>query len=149
MQHRVMRAQNQYRPLQNQYNPDPFPGAPAVITYQTITSVTQNTIDVRKYQTDFILNYKKQFGDNSLTVTGGFTTTYNRKFFPASGRFSRQPGADPIPNDKSFWYISTGFGNAAATSANSLLLARIRHNRRTQRYPDFCGHCTTIKTSII
>jgi len=112
-------AQNLYTPLQNQYNPDPFPGAPVVIPYQTITSVTQNNINIQKYQTDFILNYKKQIGSSNLTVTGGFTTTYIGNFF-LHGQIQQAPGADPIPNDKRFWYISTGFGNAAATSASSL-----------------------------
>jgi TonB-linked SusC/RagA family outer membrane protein len=112
-------SQHLYGPLQNQYNPDPFPGAPVVIPYNTISSVTQNEINIQKYQTDFILNYKKSFGNNNLTVTGGFTTTYVGNFY-LHGQIQQAPGADPIPNDPRFWYISTGFGNASATSATSL-----------------------------
>ena len=112
-------SHNQYTPLQNQYNPDPFPGDPSVIKYGNfLTSVTQTVIDVRKYQSDFILNYKKQFGSSNLTVTGGFSTTYNG-VFPLSGQIQQAAGADPIPNDKRFWYISTGFGYAAGATSNS------------------------------
>jgi TonB-linked SusC/RagA family outer membrane protein len=112
--------QNVYTPLLNQYNPDPFPGDPTVIPYGSgLTSVTQTVTEIRKYQTDFILNYKKQFGSSNLTLTGGFTTTYNG-VFPLEGQINQAAGADPIPNDQRFWYLSTGFGNAAATSANSV-----------------------------
>jgi TonB-linked SusC/RagA family outer membrane protein len=112
-------SQHLYTPLQNQYNPNPFPGAPVVIPFQSVTSVTQNDINIQKYQTDFILNYKKQIGNSNLTVTGGFTTTYVGNFY-LSGHIQQAAGADPIPNDKRFWYISTGFGDAANSSSNSL-----------------------------
>ncbi len=112
--------QNVYTPLLNQYNPDPFPGAPVVIPYGSgLTSVTQTVTEIRKYQTDFILNYKKQIGSSNLTLTGGFTTTYNG-VFPLEGQIQQAAGADPIPNDQRFWYISTGFGYAAGASANSV-----------------------------
>ena len=75
-------TQHAYTPLQNQYNPDPFPGAPVVIPFQSITSVTQSNINIQKYQTDFILNYKKQIGNSNLTVTGGFTYHLCREFLP-------------------------------------------------------------------
>jgi TonB-linked SusC/RagA family outer membrane protein len=110
---------NVYTPLQNQYNPDPFPGAPSVISYGSgLTNVSQTVSDLRKFQTDFILNYKKQMGNSSLTVTGGFTTTYVGNFY-LHGQIQQAAGADPIPNDKRFWYITTGFGDAANASSNS------------------------------
>ncbi len=110
--------QNVYIPLQNVYNPNPFPGAPVVIPYSSLTNVRQTTYDNRKFQTDFILNYKKQFGDHGLTVTGGFTTTYVGNF-PISGSISQAAGADPIPNNERFWYVSTGFGDPTTATANS------------------------------
>ncbi len=110
---------NAYTPLQNQYNPDPFPGAPEVIPFGSgLTSVTQTVTQIRKYQTDFILNYKKQIGESNLNVTGGFTTTYIGTF-PLQGQIQQAAGADPIPNDERFWYISTGFGYAAGASSNT------------------------------
>ncbi len=113
-------SKNSYTPLQNQYNPDPFPGAPVVIPYGSgLTSVTQTNTDIKKYQTDFILNWKKQIGNSNISATGGFTTTYIGNFF-LHGQIAQAAGADPIPNDKRFWYITTGFGDASNTSANSI-----------------------------
>ncbi len=80
--------------------------------------MTQTITQIKKYQTDFILNYKKQIGESNLNVTGGFTTTYIGTF-PLQGQIQQAAGADPIPNDKRFWYISTGFGYAAGASANT------------------------------
>ena len=110
---------NVYTPLLYQYNPDPFPGAPSVIPFGSgLTNVTQTVTDNRKYQTDFILNYKKQLGDHSITATGGFTTTYVGNFY-LQGQIQQAAGADPIPDNKRFWYISTGFGNAGGATSNS------------------------------
>ena len=131
-----------YTPLQYQYNPDPFPGAPQVISYGSfLTSVTADNIDVHKYQTDFILNYKKQFGDHSITATGGFTTYYTGDY-DLHGQIQQAAGADPIPNDKRFWYITTGFGdpNTArsstiqdeATTVSGLL--RVLYNYQNKYY---------------
>ncbi len=130
-----------YTPLQYQYNPDPFPGAPQVIPFGSfLTSVNQDIIDTRKYQTDFILNYKKQLGDHSITATGGFTTTYVGNF-DLHGQIQQSAGADPIPNSKRFWYISTGYGNppAQATSYQNEAttvsgLLRVLYNYRSKYY---------------
>ena len=78
--------------------------------YNNTTSVQQNLDRYKKYQQDYILNYKRTFGDHGFTATGGFTTYY-------SGAFIRQtkvtqaapPTGKPIPNDKRFWYINNGF----------------------------------------
>jgi TonB-linked SusC/RagA family outer membrane protein len=113
-------TQNVYTPLQNQYNPNPFPGAAVVFPYGSgLTSVTQTNSDIKKYQTDFVLNWKKQLGNSNLTATGGFTTTYIGNFY-LHGQIAQAAGADPIPNDKRFWYISTGFGDASGATSNSL-----------------------------
>ena len=113
-------SQNVYTPLQNQYNPDPFPGSPVVFPYGSgLTSVTQTESDIKKYQTDFVLSWKKQLGNSNLTATGGFTTTYVGNFY-LHGQIAQAAGADPIPNDKRFWYISTGFGDASGATSNSL-----------------------------
>lgn len=78
--------------------------------YNTTTSVQQNIDRYKKFQQDYILNYKRTFGDHGITATGGFTTYY-------SGVFIRQtkvtqgsgPTAKPIPDDERFWYINNGF----------------------------------------
>jgi TonB-linked SusC/RagA family outer membrane protein len=82
--------------------------------------VIENDYDWRKFQQDYILNYKKNIGDHSLTASAGFTSYY-------FGQFSRQvkvkqgtTSSDlPIPNDPRFWYISSGFGVVDPSNTNS------------------------------
>ncbi len=88
--------------------------------YSQTTKVQEDDENYRKYQQDYVLNYKKRFGDHNLTLTGGFTTYYFSNFFrqgiapQASG-----PTALPIPNDPRFWYVTNGFQDPSNTSANS------------------------------
>jgi TonB-linked SusC/RagA family outer membrane protein len=75
------------------------------------TSLVQNNQDWKKWQQDYILTFKKSFGDHNVTATGGFTTYY-------TGTFQRQvkvnqgsgPADQPIPNDPHFWYVNSGYG---------------------------------------
>jgi TonB-linked SusC/RagA family outer membrane protein len=105
-----------YSPLYYAYNP--VDGVP-YLAGQT-TRVVENDNDWRKFQQDHILTYKKDFGDHSLTAMGGFTTYYFGNF-NRTGRSSQQTGptAQPIPNDKRFWYINNGFEDPSTTSAAS------------------------------
>lgn len=102
----------QYTPLYNAWDQQsnlPF-------LYSQRTSVSEADDTYRKAQTDFILNYKKKFGDHSVTALGGFTTYY-------TGTFRRQAsatqGSTPIPNDKDLWYITNGFADASTAIATS------------------------------
>ena len=74
------------------------------------TSVVENNDLYKKYQQDYILTYKKKFGDHSLTATGGFTTFY----FGARNNYAKSTGGGvgnlPIPNDPDKWYITNNFG---------------------------------------
>ena len=69
--------------------------------YSTKTSVYQSTQNWKKYQQDYILTYKKTFGDHSLTATGGFTTYYFGTF-QQYGTSSQGTGPSdlPIPNEE-------------------------------------------------
>jgi len=105
----------QYTPLYYAYNPrndEPY-------LYSQTTKVQQNNDTYRKFQQDHVLNYKTNFGEHNLTLTGGFTTYYF-SYFGRQGT-SGQNGitGTPIPNDKRFWYITNGFENSAGTSASS------------------------------
>jgi TonB-linked SusC/RagA family outer membrane protein len=79
--------------------------------YNTKTSVYQSTTTNKKFQQDYILNFKRQFGDHNFTATGGFTTFYAGTFqqFGTSKQGSG-PSDLPIPNDKRLWYLNNGFG---------------------------------------
>ncbi|WP_162944862.1 SusC/RagA family TonB-linked outer membrane protein [Flavisolibacter nicotianae] len=84
------------------------------------TSVYQSNQTWKKFQQDYILNYKKQFGAHNLGLTGGFTTY----FFGTSqlyGTSSQQtgPSALPIPNNPRLWYLNNGFGIIAQNGAGS------------------------------
>lgn len=106
-----------YQPLYYAYSPQ----TNAPFLYSDLTSLRENDNDWKKFQQDYILTYKKSFGEHNLTAMGGFTTYY-------FGNFNRQvlskQGTDasalPIPNDKRFWYVTSGpWGNVDPTSTNS------------------------------
>lgn len=100
-------SDRQYTPLYYAY--DPLTNAPYL--YSQTTSLRDANNTWRKFQQDHILTFTKAFGDHHLTATAGFTTYY-------FGAFKRQvlvrqgtdPSSLPIPDDKRFWYINSGFG---------------------------------------
>ncbi|MCG2616121.1 SusC/RagA family TonB-linked outer membrane protein [Terrimonas sp. NA20] len=106
----------QYTPLYYAYNPKT--DQPEL--YSAVTRVQEDDQTWRKYQQDHVLNFKKQFGDHSLTLTGGFTTYYFGNF-NRTGRVSQDigPAGVPIPNDPRFWYMSNGFEDPTTTSSTS------------------------------
>ena len=105
-----------YSPLYYAY--DPLVNKPYL--YTTKTQVAENDQSYKKYQQDYILTFKKSFGDHSVTATGGFTTYY-------FGNFNRNGTAKqyttgnalPIPDDKRFWYVTNGFEDPTQTFATS------------------------------
>ncbi|MEO8413896.1 MAG: SusC/RagA family TonB-linked outer membrane protein, partial [Ginsengibacter sp.] len=97
----------EYTPLYYSYNPTS--GGDQVSLYHKTSRVDQNSYNVRSFQGDYIFNYKKIFGDHSLTATAGFTHYY-WGFFQTTAATIQQSGDIPIPNDSRLWYISSGFG---------------------------------------
>jgi TonB-linked SusC/RagA family outer membrane protein len=124
-----------YNPMYYAYNP--IDGAPYLYT-NNATSVEQNDDKYRKFQQDYILTYRKKFGDHSVTATGGFTTFY----YNAVRNYAKSTGggvvALPIPNDPDKWYISNNFGrvlegdaSGSATEYTTVsLLGRFLYNYR-------------------
>ena len=105
-----------YTPLYYSYNPRTL--VPSLAS-QT-TRVTEDDNTWRKFQQDYVLNYKRNFGDHGVTATAGFTTYYFGNFNRA-GRSSQAngPTALPIPDDERFWYITNGFQDPSTTSSSS------------------------------
>ena len=105
-----------YTPLYYSYNPRTL--VPSLAS-QT-TRVTEDDKTWRKFQQDYVLNYKRNFGDHGITATAGFTTYYFGNWNRA-GKSSQAngPTALPIPDDKRFWYITNGFQDPSTTSASS------------------------------
>jgi TonB-linked SusC/RagA family outer membrane protein len=105
-----------YTPLYYAYNP--MTNTPYL--YSTRTSVYQSEQSWKKYQQDYILTYKKAFGDHNLTATGGFTTYYFGTFqqFGTSSQ-GTGPSDLPIPNEERLWYLNNGFGYVNQGAASS------------------------------
>ncbi len=104
-----------FSPLYYAYNPiDNTP-----VLYNTITSVTQSNYDIKKYQQDYILNYKNSFKDHNLTLTGGFTTYYYGIFKRDATAKQATADAQPILDDPRFWYVSNRFTDDAYNTTSS------------------------------
>jgi TonB-linked SusC/RagA family outer membrane protein len=124
-----------YTPIYYSY--DPVHLTPQLASQTTKVAEDDNT--TKTFQGDHILNFKKNFGEHGLTLTGGFTTYYAATF-NRSGRASQNTGSTalPIPDDPRFWYITSGFENSGAASASSSqyeystvsYLARVLYNYR-------------------
>jgi TonB-linked SusC/RagA family outer membrane protein len=107
-----------YTPIIQGYNPEVSGGASPIINITQLTNVTEDREEIRRYQQDYILSYKKNFGEHSFTGTAGFTTYYDG-FFKLSGEVKQKNGADPIPDNERFWYISNGFGDVSTQRSSS------------------------------
>ena len=128
-----------YTPLYYAYNPlnnTPF-------LYNNKTSLIEEDNDYRKFQQDYILNYKKNIGDHSLSAAAGITTYYygnfNRKTTVKQGSTSSDL---PIPDDSRFWYVGSGFGVVDPTNTTSdqseystlSFLGRVMYNYQGKYY---------------
>jgi len=85
----------------------------------TRTGVSQYKNTYQKFQQDYVLTYKKQFGDHGLTALAGFTT-YFEDFSSISGSVLQSATGDPIPNDKRWWYLNVfPYGDPSTRVSNS------------------------------
>ncbi len=104
-----------YSPLYNAYDAS----VNKAFLYNRVTSVSENDQTYRKFQQDYILNYKKSFaGKHNVTATGGFTTYYSSNFNRSATAKQSTTGA-AIPDDKRFWYIDNGFSDPLSKLAYS------------------------------
>ncbi len=95
-------TERRYFPILSVYNPE-IVGNDKRDTSRRATSVSQKQNLFPKTQMDYLLTYKKRFGDHDLTALGGFTAYYNA--FEETNASVQQGSADPIPNDPIFWYV--------------------------------------------
>lgn len=89
-----------YTPKYRVYNAE----TDAVVDWYSKSKVQQSKSNYSKIQQDYLLTYKKQFGDHGLTLLGGFTT-YFENYSQTKGEVSQYAGGDPIPYDKRWWYL--------------------------------------------
>lgn len=87
----------------------------AVNQVNSITKVSQRSNKFSKFQQDYNLTYKNQFGDHGLTVLGGFSTNFN-DYTETNGIVSQftTGTATPIPNDERFWYLDNFFADPSS-----------------------------------
>ncbi|MEJ7681104.1 MAG: SusC/RagA family TonB-linked outer membrane protein [Segetibacter sp.] len=96
-----------YTPLYDAYDA----ASDAPFNYTTSTSVSESDQTYKKFQQDYILNYKQNFGEHSISAVAGWTTYYFSNF-NRSGSVRQSATGSPIPDDERFWFISNGFGDA-------------------------------------
>ncbi len=86
--------------------------------YSTKSSVSEADENYRKFQSDFILNYKKSLGSHNINLMSGFTT-YSFNYAGRFGSSSQNITGAAIPNDPRFWYVTNGFEDAASIQGSS------------------------------
>jgi TonB-linked SusC/RagA family outer membrane protein len=74
-------------------------------TSNAITSVYQGRYTANKFQQDYLLTYKNQFGEHGITVLGGFTTNFENSN-DLRGSIKQYIGGSPIPNEPKWWYVN-------------------------------------------
>ncbi len=102
-----------YYPRVYMYNPY-LPGKIDSTTAR-VTSVYQGQNVYTKIQQDYMLTYKKKWGNHSLTALGGFSSYFNSYENVNASR--NDGGGIPIPNDPRFWYVK--IGSVDAQNGNS------------------------------
>jgi TonB-linked SusC/RagA family outer membrane protein len=94
-----------------------FGGAPtpAVNVINPISKVSQKSDRFSKFQQDYNLTYKNQFGEHGITLLGGFSTNFNA-FTQTNGVVNQFTTGTktPIPNDKRFWYLDNFFADPSS-----------------------------------
>ncbi len=91
-----------YSPIIVVYNPEII-GPNKNDSSNRKTAVSQGQNIFPKTQMDYLLTYKKKFGDHDLTVLGGITTYFSG--YEETITSVQQGTADVIPNDPRFWYV--------------------------------------------
>lgn len=122
-----------YQPILVVYNPDKD-GTDKRDTSTATTSVAQSQNIYPKTQMDYLLTFKKSFGDHNLTVLGGITTYYAG--FSGVSSSVLQGTAMMIPYNPDKWYVNQ-VGDPATLKANPVqpwedatlsYLARVLYN---------------------
>ena len=134
-----------YNPMYYAYNP--VTNEPYLYTAQNyesaLTSVEQTVNHYRKLQQEYLLTYKKRFGDHSLTALAGFTTfLYREELNYTKSTAGGAATALHIPNDPDKWYVTNNFGKVlegdASGSAGEYttvsLLGRFLYNYRNKYF---------------
>ncbi len=69
-----------------------------------VTSVRQQAFNTLNFQQEYLLSYKKQFGDHNVNATIGYTT-FQTEDEALRGEVQNDPAVGQIPDDPRFWYV--------------------------------------------
>ena len=97
-----------YSPVYYAYNPAATDPNNQTFLYNPLSQVNVKDYNQRSTQQDYILSYKKTFGDHSVNLTAG-NTWYKAGYNENTILSKSVTGDQPIPDDKRFWYASNGF----------------------------------------
>ncbi|MBO9635552.1 MAG: TonB-dependent receptor [Chitinophagaceae bacterium] len=100
--------ERRYTPIINVYSAD-LDAVSFQNGYNT-TKVYQKNNNFSKFQQDYILSWKKNLGDHSITALGGFTT-YFSSYQETNGSVTQRAGGLNIPRNKRFWYVDNFYGD--------------------------------------
>ena len=121
-----------YSPILSVYNPE-IVGADKRDTSRRTTSVSQSQNIYPKTQMDYLLTYKKDFGDHGISILGGITTYY-RSFEGTSASIQQGTGM-VIPNNPDKWFVDAvgdpatrQGGGSSWEDASISYLARVLYN---------------------
>jgi TonB-linked SusC/RagA family outer membrane protein len=103
-----------YAPLYNAYDAS----LDKAFLYGRVTTVNENDQTYKKYQQDYILNYKKTLKNHNFNAMAGWTTYYFGNFNRHASAKQSSTGA-AIPNDSRFWYIDNGFTDPTSKVSSS------------------------------
>lgn len=95
-----------YTPLVSVFNPDIEGDNKAERIGALVTRVDQTQNKYYKYQSDWILTYRKTIGKHSINPSAGFTT-YQTGFESVSAARTAGSGLQ-IPNDPDYWFVGIG-----------------------------------------
>lgn len=126
-----------YTPLYNAY--DAATGN--AFLYSRTSRVDESDQTWRKFQQDYLLNYKRSFNAHNVQAVAGWTTYYFGNF-SRSGSVKQSATGQAIPDDKRFWYIDNKFGDPLSKIASSSQreyttasgLLRVLYNYKSKYY---------------
>lgn len=128
-----------YSPVYYAYNPAAANPAQQAFLYNPLSSVNVKDYNQRSTQQDYILTYKKVFGEHSVAATVG-NTWYKAGYNENTSLAKSVAGDQPIPDNPRFWYASNGFAIPANPRSNQWeyttvsFLGRVLYNYKNKYY---------------
>ena len=128
-----------YSPVYYAYNPAASNPANQAFLYNPLSQVNVKDYNQKSTQQDYILSYKKTFGDHSVNLTAG-NTWYKAGYNENTILSKSVTGDQPIPDNKRFWYASNGFSTPSNPRSYQWeystvsFLGRLLYNYRNKYY---------------